>query len=75
MSLSVRRSETLLDNFHLVTADILDIRRNLPRSCYRELPKAILLTDDGGRMSSESESESCSGTVRRRIGERKERAR
>jgi hypothetical protein len=71
MSLSVRRSETLLDNFHLVTADILDIRRNLPRSCYRELPKAILLTDDGGRMSSES----CSGTVRRRIGERKERAR
>jgi hypothetical protein len=54
-----------------MTADILDIRRNLPRSCYRELPKAILLTDDGGRMSSES----CSGTVRRRIGERKERAR
>ena len=31
-------AEWLLDNFHLVTAEIADIRRNLPRSYYRQLP-------------------------------------
>jgi cyclic beta-1,2-glucan synthetase len=35
-------AEWLLDNFHLVTADILDIRRNLPRTYYRELPSLAL---------------------------------
>src|SRR5689334_7572548 len=31
-------AEWLLDNFHLVTAEVADIRRNLPRTYYRELP-------------------------------------
>ncbi|OLC45204.1 MAG: carbohydrate-binding protein [Acidobacteria bacterium 13_1_40CM_65_14] len=31
-------AEWLLDNFHLVTAEISDIRRNLPRTYYRQLP-------------------------------------
>ena len=31
-------AEWLLDNFHLVTSDIVDIRQNLPRTYYRELP-------------------------------------
>src|SRR3954467_2194500 len=31
-------AEWLLDNFHLVTAQVTDIRRNLPRTYYRELP-------------------------------------
>ena len=31
-------AEWLLDNFHLVTAEIADIRRNLPKSYYRQLP-------------------------------------
>src|SRR5712692_5983306 len=31
-------AEWLLDNFHLVTSEIRDIRRNLPRTYYRELP-------------------------------------
>ena len=31
-------SEWLLDNFHLVTSEIRDIRQNLPRTYYRELP-------------------------------------
>src|SRR5689334_2465218 len=31
-------AEWLLDNFHLITAEVLDIRRNLPRTYYRELP-------------------------------------
>ncbi|MBI2834981.1 MAG: carbohydrate-binding protein, partial [Acidobacteria bacterium] len=31
--------EWLLDNFHLVTSEILDVRRNLPRGYYRQLPK------------------------------------
>jgi cyclic beta-1,2-glucan synthetase len=31
-------AEWLLDNFHLVTAEVTDIRRNLPRTYYRELP-------------------------------------
>ena len=35
-------AEWLLDNFHLVTAEILDIRQNLPRTYYRELPSLAL---------------------------------
>jgi len=31
-------AEWLLDNFHLVTAEVLDIRRNLPPTYFRELP-------------------------------------
>ncbi len=31
-------AEWLLDNFHLVTADIAAVRRDLPRTYYRELP-------------------------------------
>ena len=31
-------AEWLLDNFHLITAEVTDIRRNLPRTYYRELP-------------------------------------
>ena len=34
--------EWLLDNFHLVTSEILDVRRNLPRGYYRQLPKLAL---------------------------------
>jgi len=34
--------EWLLDNFHLVTSEILDVHRNLPRGYYRELPKLAL---------------------------------
>ena len=33
-------AEWLLDNYHLVEAEILNVRRDLPRSYYRELPKA-----------------------------------
>jgi cyclic beta-1,2-glucan synthetase len=32
-------SEWLLDNFHLVTAQIAQVRRNLPRTYYRQLPR------------------------------------
>src|SRR6185503_11520544 len=32
-------AEWLLDNFHLVASEIKDIRQNLPRAFYRELPK------------------------------------
>ena len=32
-------SEWLLDNFHLVASEMRDIRQNLPRGYYRELPK------------------------------------
>ena len=31
-------SEWLLDNFHLVTSQIADVRRNLPQTYYRQLP-------------------------------------
>src|SRR4029077_19345970 len=31
-------SEWLLDNFHLVTSEIRDIRANLPGTYYRQLP-------------------------------------
>ncbi len=32
-------AEWLLDNYHLVASEIRDVRRNLPRGYYRELPK------------------------------------
>jgi cyclic beta-1,2-glucan synthetase len=32
-------AEWLLDNFYVVTAEIADIRRHLPRTYYRQLPK------------------------------------
>ncbi|HVS02433.1 MAG TPA: carbohydrate-binding protein, partial [Thermoanaerobaculia bacterium] len=32
-------TEWILDNYHLVAAEILDVRQNLPRGYYRELPK------------------------------------
>ena len=32
-------AEWLLDNFHLVASEIRDVRHNLPRGYYRELPK------------------------------------
>jgi cyclic beta-1,2-glucan synthetase len=32
-------AEWLLDNYHLVASEIGDIRRNLPRGYYRELPR------------------------------------
>ncbi|MEW6363235.1 MAG: hypothetical protein AB1714_01200 [Acidobacteriota bacterium] len=35
-------AEWLLDNFHLVASEIRDIRHNLPRGYYRELPKLAL---------------------------------
>jgi cyclic beta-1,2-glucan glucanotransferase len=31
-------AEWLLDNFHLVTSQLKDVRRNLPRTYYRQLP-------------------------------------
>jgi len=31
-------ADWLLDNFHLITSEIVDIRRNLPRTYYRTLP-------------------------------------
>ncbi|HEX7485533.1 MAG TPA: DUF3131 domain-containing protein, partial [Vicinamibacterales bacterium] len=34
----VSAAEWLLDNFYLVTAEMANIRQNLPRSYYRELP-------------------------------------
>jgi cyclic beta-1,2-glucan synthetase len=34
----VAAADWFLDNFHLITAEITDIRRNLPRTYYRELP-------------------------------------
>ena len=30
--------EWILDNFHLVTSELLDVRRNMPRGYYRQLP-------------------------------------
>jgi cyclic beta-1,2-glucan synthetase len=32
-------AEWILDNFHLVAAEILDVRRSLPPAYYRELPR------------------------------------
>ena len=32
-------AEWLLDNFHLITSEIADIRTNLPRTYYRDLPR------------------------------------
>ncbi|MHB8094179.1 MAG: GH36-type glycosyl hydrolase domain-containing protein [Candidatus Aminicenantales bacterium] len=35
-------AEWLLDNYHLVASEVLDVRRNLPPGYYRELPKLAL---------------------------------
>src|SRR5687767_4775852 len=35
-------TEWILDNFHLLASEILEVRRNLPRQYYRELPKLAL---------------------------------
>jgi cyclic beta-1,2-glucan synthetase len=35
-------AEWILDNFHLVASEILDVRRSLPPGYYRELPKLAL---------------------------------
>jgi cyclic beta-1,2-glucan synthetase len=35
-------AEWLLDNFHLVASEIRNVRQNLPRGYYRELPKLAL---------------------------------
>ncbi|HET9952641.1 MAG TPA: glucoamylase family protein [Candidatus Eisenbacteria bacterium] len=35
-------AEWLLDNFHLLEAEILEVRRNLPKRYYRDLPKLAL---------------------------------
>ncbi len=35
-------AEWLLDNYHLVASDVLDVRRDLPPGYYRELPKLDL---------------------------------
>ncbi|HET7295445.1 MAG TPA: glucoamylase family protein, partial [Vicinamibacteria bacterium] len=35
-------AEWLLDNFHLVASEILDVRRSLPQGYYRQLPKLAL---------------------------------
>ena len=32
-------AEWILDNYHLVATEIRDVRQNLPRGYYRELPK------------------------------------
>ena len=40
-------AEWLLDNFHLVTSDIVDIRQNLPRTYYRELPSLAVRQQAG----------------------------
>ena len=37
----VSAADWLLDNFHLVTSEIADIRRNLPRSYSRTLPTLV----------------------------------
>ncbi len=41
-------SEWLLDNFHLIAAQIADVRRNLPRTYYRQLP-ALASREHAGR--------------------------
>ncbi len=35
-------AEWLLDNYHLVASEVLDVRRNLPPGYYRQLPKLAL---------------------------------
>jgi cyclic beta-1,2-glucan glucanotransferase len=39
--------EWLLDNFHLVASEVLDVRRNIPPGYYRELPKLALRELEG----------------------------
>jgi cyclic beta-1,2-glucan synthetase len=43
----VSAADWLLDNFHLVTSEIVEIRRNLPRAYYRTLP-TIAAREHGG---------------------------
>jgi len=40
-------TDWILDNFHVVASEIRDIRQNLPRSYYRELPKLALREQAG----------------------------
>jgi cyclic beta-1,2-glucan synthetase len=40
-------AEWILDNFHLVASEIRDVRQNLPRGYYRELPKLALREQAG----------------------------
>ena len=40
-------AEWLLDNFHLVTAQIKDVQRNLPRTYYRKLPRLASREHEG----------------------------
>jgi cyclic beta-1,2-glucan synthetase len=41
-------AEWLLDNFHLVTAEIRQVRMNLPHGYYRELPALASAETEGG---------------------------
>ncbi|HEV8319670.1 MAG TPA: glucoamylase family protein [Vicinamibacterales bacterium] len=41
-------AEWLLDNFHLITAQIVEIRQNLPRTYYRSLP-VLAVRKQGGQ--------------------------
>ncbi len=40
-------AEWLLDNFHLLSSEIRDVRRNLPRTYYRELTRLASREHDG----------------------------
>ena len=40
-------TDWILDNFHVVASEIRDIRQNLPRGYYRELPKLALREQAG----------------------------
>ena len=40
-------ADWLLDNFHVVASQIREVRRNLPRGYYRELPKLASRTQGG----------------------------
>jgi cyclic beta-1,2-glucan synthetase len=40
-------AEWLLDNYHLVASEIRDVRQNLPRDYYRELPKLATRSSKG----------------------------
>ncbi|MGE5049085.1 MAG: GH36-type glycosyl hydrolase domain-containing protein [Deltaproteobacteria bacterium] len=39
--------EWLLDNYHLVAAEVRDVRQNLPRGYYRELPRLAAREEEG----------------------------
>src|SRR5258708_14052600 len=40
-------TDWILDNFHVVASEIRDVRQNLPRGYYRELPKLALREQAG----------------------------